>query len=591
MNTTSIRLLKSLVNGPRESRTLLAMLGIKKRRLAYILKELRDLDYVEKGNDLIKLKETPKTILFRDVAQIMDVEKLLCNSNEIILLDVTEPVTLDRLIKKSGLSKNTVYHSISDLQSVGAIAKDSGMIQLDTSKKQLVLFVNLLKVEATQKYENNGAEIIYNDHRCILRKVPAGRIAPGQTTAFSLFSDYGVKYHTTHDYFCQQKDRLDIQDVLIHAIYVATHSNDKMGLLMGIVFYLKHKDRMDVLQLRKESSEFGISGIWLDVEAYVRNSQLKNPNLFLPWNEFVPKARMYDVSPASYVLPRPDDSMFNDLNRGLEAPVTVYLFGGENMRIKKLKSSTKDCDLAVADKKIFDAVANTLTSKLGYLRTAKTEHTREDVRTSPSEIFIHGTKSRIDLFAGTIMRDLFLSTAMQEMADMKDYGMLKVGMLRNEHVFLLKAAACREGDIQDMESLVRGSPDGPEELQHGPFDWNLVWDEIQRQEQINHTRDFTTPIYEQITHLARQTGIVAPFLVKLRRHVLDRLICIVLGSGSLPIQRIVELLTGGEITESLIRNRVDALAKSGLVKKHSHGITTHLTLLKSNKLPSAKSLD
>ena len=171
------------------------MLGIKKRRLAYILKELRDLDYVEKGNGLIKLKETPKTILFRDVAQIMDVEKLLCNSNEIILLDVTEPVTLDRLIKKSGLSKNTVYHSISDLQSVGAIAKDSGMIQLDTSKKQLVLFVNLLKVEATQKYENNGAEIIYNDHRCILRRVPAGRIAPGQTTAFSLFSDYGVKYH------------------------------------------------------------------------------------------------------------------------------------------------------------------------------------------------------------------------------------------------------------------------------------------------------------------------------------------------------------------------------------------------------------
>ena len=57
------------------------------------------------------------------------------------------------------------------------------------------------------------------------------------------------------------------------------------------------------------------------------------------------------------------------------------------------------------------------------------------------------------------------------------------------------------------------------------------------------------------------------------RVTIDRLICIVLGSGSLPIQRIVELLTGGEITESLIRNRVDALAKSGLVKKHSHGIT------------------
>ncbi len=590
MNITSIRLLSSLVNGPREPRTLMAVLGIKERRLAYILKELRARGYAEKETGLVRLKETPKTVLFRDVAQIMDVEKLLCNSNEIILLNATEPVTLGHLIRKSGLSKNTVYRSVSDLQSIGAIIKDNGVIQLNTSKKQLVLFVNLLRTELTQKYENNGTEIIFSDRLRVLRKVPAGRIASGETTAFSLFSDYGVEYHTTHDYFCQQKDGLDIHDVLVHAIYVAARSNDKMGLLIGVVFYLKHKDKMDVLQLRKRSSEFGISEIWLDVEAYVRHGLLKNPDRFLPWNEFVPKAEMYDVSPAIYTLPESDDSLFDDLGRILETPITVYLFGGENMRIKKLKSSTKDCDLAVADKEIFGIVADTLTSKLGYLRTAKTERTREDARTSPSEIFIHGTKSRIDLFAGTIMRDLSLSPMMQEMADVKNYGRLKIGILRNEHVFLLKAAACREGDIQDMASLVRGNPAGPEELQHGSFDWGLVWDEIQKQEQINHTRDFTTPIYEQITYLAHHTGIVAPFMVRLRRHVLDRLICIVLGNGSMSVRRIVELLTGGEVTESLIRNRIDALAKSGLVKKHPRGRTTHLTLLKSSKLPNARSL-
>ena len=59
--------------------------------------------------------------------------------------------------------------------------------------------------------------------------------------------------------------------------------------------------------------------------------------------------------------------------------------------------------------------------------------------------FEHEKKSRIDLFTTTIMQDLSLSSTMKEKADIRDYGKLKVGLLRNEHVFLLKAISNREG--------------------------------------------------------------------------------------------------------------------------------------------------
>ncbi len=583
MDITSIKLLRSLVKEQKETNELLDLLGIKDRRLAYIIKNLGEEDYIEKENTVIRLKETPKATLFRDITQNVDVEKLLRESNEVILSNIDENITVDQLIKKSGLSKATAYRAISDLQSIGAILKDDDIINIDESKEQLVLFTKLLKTERESKYEDGNTEIIYNNNNStILRKTPNGKIAKGATTGFTLFSDYEIEYQPTHDYFCEQKEDLEIQDILLHAVYSANYSKNKMELLMSIVFYAKHKDKMDILQLRKKSSELGISEIWFDVEAYIRKKQLKNTDLFLPWDEFLSKAKLYDIPIEKYTLPEPSKLLFREISDELEKPMTIYLFGGENMRIKSLKDSTKDCDIVVETKGDFDDLAQTLTN-MKYDRRLKTKYSDEDRRIKPDDIFEHEKKSRVDLFTATIMQDLTLSSIMKEKADIRDYGKLKVALLRNEHVFLLKAIANREGDIQDMAALVTGSPNTPHELQHGSFDWDLVWDEILRQEHINHTKDFTTTIFDQISYLAEQTRIVAPFLDKLRRNVIDRMIKRMLRGGGMSIKEIIELLNGGDITESMIRNRIDSLEKTEIIDKYSAGRITYVKLLKNNE--------
>lgn len=260
----------------------------------------------------------------------------------------------------------------------------------------------------------------------------------------------------------------------------------------------------------------GISEIWLDIESYIRRKQLKNTDLFLPWNEFLSKAKLYDIQIEKYTLPKPSNLLFREISNELQEPKTIYLFGGENMRIKSLKDSTKDCDIIVENKNDFDNLAEILTN-IGYQRRLETNYSDEDKRIKPDDIFEHEQKSRIDLFTSTVMENLSLSSTMRERADIKDYGLLKIGLLRNEDVFLLKAMANREGDIQDMAALVTGSPNTPHELQHGSFDWNLVFEEILRQEHINQTKDFTPIIFDQISYLAEQTSIVAPFLDKCKK--------------------------------------------------------------------------
>ena len=582
MNVISIKLLKSLIVGQKETNELLNLLGIKKRQLAYIIKNLVEEDYIEKENTVIKLKETVKATLFRDIVQVVDVEKLLCKSNEIILYNIDKNITIDQLIKKSGLSKATTYRAISELRSIGAILKDKDVININESHEQLVLFTKLLKTEKAKKYEDGNTEIIYNNNSTVLRKTPSGKTAKGVTTGFTLFSDYDIQYQTICDYFCEQKDNLDIQDVLLHAVYSANYSKNKMELLIAIVFYAKHKDTMDVSQLRKKATELGILGVWLDIEAYMCREQLKNTNLFLPWNEFLSKAKLYDIPIEKYTLPKPSNLLFREISSKLKESKTIYLFGGENMRIKSLKGSTKDCDIVVENKNDFEDLVQILT-RIRYKRIVKTSYSDEDRRIKPDDIFVHDEKSRIDLFTDTIMQDLSLSSTMKERADIINFGKLKVGLLRNEDVFLLKAIANREGDIQDMAALVTDNPNAPQELQHGTFDWGLVWEEILIQERINPTKDFAIIIFDQISYLVEQTGIVVPFLEKLRRRVIDAFIKKLIRGGSMSIKEIVELLDGGDITESMIRNRTDALEKNGTIQKYSVRRMTYIKLLKNNE--------
>ena len=552
-----------MMDGGMSPRALARRVGVKDRQMANILASLERDGYVTRSRDAVSMSDDPKAVLLRDLAGTVDVGRLLGRSNEAVLAEAGETAdsTVEEIARAAGLSRSTAAKSVADLLSAGALVRRGGRVSVNPSPAQIRQFAALLKLEGDRRYAD-GAETIYSAGPLVIRKVPAGRTARGEPTGFTAFGAHGIEYRTTHDYFCEWDQEIALSDVLLHAVLEASRTRNGADMLMCTVFYTKHKGGINMMKIREKAAGMGLRDVWLDIEAYVRGNEPKDAELFFPWAEFEEKLALYDMPTSEYMLPRGHDLLFKELDGALDAPVTAYLFGGENMRIKGLKNRTKDCDVVVYTADEFKAIKRALVH-LGYSPTT-TESSDEDERSHPDALLTHPSKSRIDLFTRTIMR-MQLLPRMMEKSDMHDYGRLNLGLLRNEHVFVLKAAAGREGDIQDMNKLVRAKHNANATDQQ--FDWNEVLKVVYEQSAADPTNATITSIFESVSYMHGYEGTRVPIFAPLRRLVVDLLVKSALRGGSLPIKDVVLYAERRGIDETATRNRIDAMVRDDQLGK------------------------
>jgi hypothetical protein len=144
----------------------------------------------------------------------------------------------------------------------------------------------------------------------------------------------------------------------------------------------------------------------------------------------------------------------------------VYLIGGENLRIKGIKNNTKDCDLVVTNNSSFETIVNAL-ENLGYILRGKNRQLEDRFGIEPSALLKHPSLIPVDIFTTTVARKLYLSDTITQRARIEEFGRkhkLRLGILQNEDIFLLKCVTAREHDIHDMTTLVSNRN----------FDWNIV---------------------------------------------------------------------------------------------------------------------
>lgn len=571
MNPSAIMLLKTVRDGISSPKEVMNTIGVKEWQFNNLVKELARQDYIEKTDSVLTLKKNPKTILFKDVASKFDLIKLLHDSNELVLKNIVEPKTINEIQESTRLSLRTVQRAISELESIGAIKREENKVGINRGYGPLYLFAENLRREGIKNVEPY-AEVIYQDHLRILKKVPKGKRVDGELTGFSLFTDYGIEYHTTYDYYIKQDAPLELADILIHAVLAASKEQDKQGITMAMIFYLRNKQKLDPLTIRRIAKDFKVSDVWVDIEGYLRNTPIKNQNLFLPWQEFEEKVKLYSIGAENYILPVAYPDLFRDIGQKLAEKTEAYLLGGENMRLKNLKPRTKDCDLVVSDETDFLAIVDALKS-MGYESANKSRLSADDARINASDILEHRTRSRIDIFKQVVARKLALSEGMKKRAKLETHGNLILGILANEDVFLLKGVTLREGDIQDMARLAQ-SPG---------FNWQIVWDEMERQEKDRFER-FSSILLTSLDYLHEQTGIRAPFHKKLVQRVLDYEINRQIRDGSKPLASVISNLQGGDITEKMIRNRIDYLERMRFLRKTRRDNEVYLEPRKRNVL-------
>ena len=544
MLSLEVRALLTLATQPMNTRELAEALGSSYRRTAEVTKKLMQNGFTKKTEDAISIADTVHAAFFAKLARRYDMLRLLSNSAEDVVKSLLEVDNIRGLERKTGLTYWTVRRVLNRMMETGAVREQDGRYTL--SENDLVTFLQSWILYDKKRLVEPYAEVVYSSQDTLLKKVPHGRPAEGSPTAFSMFAKYGVELRTIYDYYAQPERQLTLEDILIHAIIFSENPTERTDCA---VLLAKNLKTVDFRSLREASRRLGVEMQLLDLENYVKNMPISSSDSFLPWSEFAEKARLYGVEPRSLLPPEAYPDFFRLLGETLSAETDLYLFGGEAMRIRALKRATKDVDAVVEDERAFQLVGNTLKS-MGYRPLRGREITETDRKLRTSAILTKEDYPRVDLFVRQICGAFLLSNTMKARVDTREFGELKVHILSNEDLFLLKSITDREGDVYDMLTLAKAPG----------FDWHTVIQELYQQEELTG-RHFCRHLLDSIETIEDRARVRSPIRNMLINHCIDQAILeSVERWGAVSLKQIKELVN---YPDYRLRSRITRLIKQG----------------------------
>ena len=438
----------------------------KKSRVSvyHSLKELERLSFIRREGNFIILQKNPLTA----AAAILIIENFpleyLKSRGIDMLVYLLKERTVNEISRGLNISFSSTYHNLRELSPL--VAKKNKKYRINEKNKNLLEFLTLLKkqIEIQTKYV-----IVWSEGSEKLIKAPMDEKLPGASTAFSCFSQFGVKYIPLYNYYYLPKSDLTLEEIFVHSLLCA---EDKHMLAISVIFYLKNRDVMDINKIRSESRRLNVQDIWLDVQNYLEGAEVKRSDLFLPENEFTEKSRMY----GAYCLPKyPKETwleVLDEIAQRIKKETTIYLIGGGALILGGIKGTTKDIDLVLDSKEDFDLVKNVLES-IGFKGVGDVSQGYKQLQAST--IMDRGNSPRIDLFTKKVC-GIFLSDEMKKRSiAYKEIGNLKIMRVSAADILLFKALSSREGDIVDCERI----------LSKKKVDWDVVLKEYIDQEKLS----------------------------------------------------------------------------------------------------------
>lgn len=549
MELSAIKTLKLIMGGSLTVQELASRLGLSYPRTAAIVRELLREGYCEKSGGRVILASSAKAGLVKKLSYRYELSTLFGGSNERLLLALPEPLDIREIQHKSELAQSTIYQALRKLMAIGAVCKvdDRYVVAEDPNLKA---FLELLKREREATEVEPYAVLIHSGHGLRLKKVQAGQEARGSKTAFSLFPKHGVDYLSPQDYYVEPAEEISIEKALIHALIAA---ETKAEGTMCAVFYLKNINKIDPVKIKNIAKKFGISSLLADLQNYVKLLPVRDVERFLPWDEFVEKANLYEIKVSLPPEAEKVEATLRELGRRLDSTVHAYLFGGANLLLRGLKKATKDLDLVVETKEDFSKLRDALLS-LNFRSLKGNEMTPSDKKLNPSGIYVAENLPRFDLFTKTICNAFSLIGEIKERVKAMVFGKLVLHLLSLEDVLLLKSITDREGDLEDMGTIVRLG---------GDLNWNEVLKTYFKEEE-KAKRHFCLAMLDNIELLQQREGVTIPIHAALLRHCIDIGILQSLSYGATSVKGIREMMDFPEYT---IRNRMRKLVKDGKVSK------------------------
>ncbi len=166
------------------------------------------------------------------------------------------------------------------------------------------------------------------------------------------------------------------------------------------------------------------------------------------------------------------NSLFRLIAGHLQRDLQCYAFGGNAMIFYGYKDDTKDVDLLFEEQESREEFIRVIGS-LGFEKwNPGGIYVPEKLRVAHAPLVFKGESGRFDLFVGKIFQTM-LSPKMKEdlyaVHDFQGKHLLRVHVLRKEHLVLLKAVTERQNDFDDIRTIVEKDT---------RFDWQYLIDEV-----------------------------------------------------------------------------------------------------------------
>lgn len=178
---------------------------------------------------------------------------------------------------------------------------------------------------------------------------------------------------------------------------------------------------------------------------------------------------------------------FSELAGLIEEELTVYLVGGGALTLEELKNATKDIDLIVRGESELKQLWNVLSSA-GY---EPQEDLAEDYDELKTAFILEKDRRRFDVFHEQVAGVIYLSDSMVDRSrHLFNEDGLSVRMVSLNDIFLFKAVANREDDVEDMVRIA----------QRG-IDDDVIVEEIMTQLELLGSDEFISSMKQKLDRL------------------------------------------------------------------------------------------
>jgi hypothetical protein len=241
-----------------------------------------------------------------------------------------------------------------------------------------------------------------------------------------------------------------------------------------------------------------------------------------------------------------------EVSRGLDAPIEVFLIGGLAMIIHGAKIATKDVDIVLRSHQMAHRLVSAL-GALGFVEEKKLDP--EYLALEASAILERNDGMRFDVFVRRVCNVVVLTDGMRKRA--AEYplpGLLRLRVVMPEDLFIFKSVTSRMDDIEDLVALVRMGLDWETiaaEVRVQPDNWRWLAHFYHRLEELEQERGVESPLTAMFKDEAEIVAGIAVLLPHLER-------------SSVSSSQVRSLL--GEEDDEFPRRLMERMVKLGLAR-------------------------